>query len=262
MHDPLRLAEDAAVVDVISGGRFILGLGLAWLPWELEAFGTSMRERVARTESAIRICRQAWGDGLVEEFGVAVTPKPAQPGGPPIWLGGHRERAIRRAGRIADGWMAGESDPDELRGQVEWLRDETASAGRSGDEVGVAGHWPVFVGEATSRAWEDVRAYVHYVEWKYDDQEGGKGRTGPPGLPPALDDDVEQVLRATTIVGDPDHVTERIRELADAAGPGFTFIARMYYPGMDRGLMRRSTGLFAQHVIPALRTIGEGAADQ
>src|SRR5205807_3906124 len=59
MHHPLRLAEDTAVVDLVSGGRFVLGLGLGWLPWELEAFGASLRDRVRRTEEAIEVCRQA-----------------------------------------------------------------------------------------------------------------------------------------------------------------------------------------------------------
>src|SRR5712692_3144451 len=108
LYPPLRLAEDAAVVDLLSQGRLVLGLGLGWLDWEFDALGVPLGERARLTEEAIRICRQGWGEGLVEGPGVAVHPKPARPGGPPIWLGGHVEPAVRRAARLADGWMAGE----------------------------------------------------------------------------------------------------------------------------------------------------------
>ena len=253
MHHPLRLAEDAAVVDLISGGRFVLGLGLGWLPWELEAFGASMRDRARRTQTAIETCRQAWGDGLVEGAGVAVTPKPARRGGPPIWLGAIREPAIRRAARVADGWMANRPGEDELRRQVGWLHDELRAAGRPEDAVEVSGHWPVFVAPHEERAWEELRPYLHYVEWKYDDAEQAAGRVGPPAAPPPLDDAVERALREKVICGTPEDVAARIAALGEIAGPRFTFVARLYYPGMDPAVMRESARLFAGEVIPAVR---------
>src|SRR4051794_40967096 len=74
---PLRLAEDAATVDLISAGRLILGLGLGWRDEELEAFGVASRDRVRLLEESIAVLREAWGDGLAG--GVPVTPKPARP---------------------------------------------------------------------------------------------------------------------------------------------------------------------------------------
>src|SRR5213594_806058 len=91
---PLRLAEDAATVDLISGGRLILGLGLGWLRWEFDALGVAFDERASLLERAIRTCREGWGSGLVEDAGVSVEPKPARAGGPPIWVGAHQERAV------------------------------------------------------------------------------------------------------------------------------------------------------------------------
>jgi alkanesulfonate monooxygenase SsuD/methylene tetrahydromethanopterin reductase-like flavin-dependent oxidoreductase (luciferase family) len=257
MHHPLRLAEDAAVVDLISGGRFVLGLGMGWLRWELEAFGASLRDRARRTEIAIETCRQAWGKGLVESNGLAVNPKPARPGGPPIWVGAIREPAVRRAARLADGWMANRPDELEFRSQVDWIRDELGAIGRPGDAFEVSGHWPVFVSTDGERAWKEVRQWAHYVEWKYDEAERAQGRTGPPAAPPPLDEAAEEELRDRVIYGDPDQVTARVAALAEIAGPRFTFIARLYYPGMDRAMMRESTRLFAENVIPALRFNGE-----
>src|SRR5919204_4280629 len=111
-HHPLRLAEDAATVDLISGGRLILGLGLAWREEEFRMFGIPLRQRVPRTVETIEILRRAWTgerfsfDGEAFSFDrVQITPVPAQEGGPPIWLGGSAEPAIRRAGRLADGYI-------------------------------------------------------------------------------------------------------------------------------------------------------------
>jgi len=250
MHHPIRLAEDAAVVDLISGGRFVLGVGHGWLPWELEAFGASMRDRARRTETAIDVCRRAWAGEPVD--GVRVTPAPARPGGPPIWIGAIREPAVRRAARIADGWMANRPDPETLRTAVGWLRDELQRTGRPDGAVEVAGHWPVFVDDDPERAWETVRPHVRYVEWKYD-VDDQRHRGGPPPGPPPLEPDEERQVRDLTLCGTADEIAGRIVELARIAGPRFHFVARLYYPGMDLDTMREAARRFAEVVIPRIR---------
>jgi alkanesulfonate monooxygenase SsuD/methylene tetrahydromethanopterin reductase-like flavin-dependent oxidoreductase (luciferase family) len=256
LYHPIRLAEDAAVVDLISGGRFVLGLGQGWLGWEFEALGVTLGQRVRRLRAAIETCRQAWGNGLVEPAGVAVSPKPARPGGPPIWVGAVSEPAIRRAAALADGWMAAEPDPGTFRTQLQWLRDEMSKRGRRPEEFGVAGYWPVFAWDEPGRAWPTVRPFHHYVQWKYQDAERAKGRLGPLPLPPALDQSSEAALRNEIICGTPAEVASRIAglaELARVAGPHFTFIARLHYPGMDPAIVRAAARLFAEDVIPAVR---------
>jgi alkanesulfonate monooxygenase SsuD/methylene tetrahydromethanopterin reductase-like flavin-dependent oxidoreductase (luciferase family) len=109
LHEPVRLAEDAAVVDLLSHGRFILGLGQGYIPTEFEAFRVDSATRHLRLEDTVATLRQAWSGDLVVGGdqvvypGVVVTPQPAQPDGPPIWIGGGTRRSIRRAGRIAMG---------------------------------------------------------------------------------------------------------------------------------------------------------------
>ena len=249
-YDPIRLAEDAATVDLISNGRFILGLGLGWLDWEFEALGIPIRERVARTVEAIETCRQAWGDGLLEGAGVSVTPKPPRPGGPPIWIGAAAEPAVRRAARLGDGFMSVELGVEAYATQVGWIREELAA--RDAPDFELSGYWPVFTWDGDD-AWERVRPHAHYMAWKYRDSAAAKGRLGPLPLPPALSDADEATLRAGVVCGTPEQVAEHIRALADAAGPRFTFVGRHYFPGMDREMMRRSTRLFAEQVMPALR---------
>jgi alkanesulfonate monooxygenase SsuD/methylene tetrahydromethanopterin reductase-like flavin-dependent oxidoreductase (luciferase family) len=255
LYDPIRLAEDAATVDALCGGRFILGLGLGWLDWELDAFGAAMSERGADMERAIRVCRESWGPGLLSDRGVSVFPKPARDGGPPIWIGAHADSAIRRAARLADGFLASQPSPDVMREHCEVLAEELGRAGRDPDALDVAGYWPVFVSDGGD-AFELVKPWVHYMEWKYDDAVDARGRLTPRPAPPPIDHAGEMALRESSICGTPDDVEEQIRALIEAAERAglardrFAFVARMYYPGMPRDLMREATRLFAEKVIP------------
>ena len=254
LYPPLRLAEDAATVDLLSRGRFVLGLGLGWLDWEFEALGSSLATRGADLEAAITACKQGWSDGLVEAQGVSITPKPARPGGPPIWIGAHVEPAVRRAARMADGWIAGEPTEEDFSQGVAWVHDELAGGGRDEQAFEIAGYWPVFVSaDGADAAWERVKPYLHYMEWKYGDAEGAKGRLGDLPLPPPLDAAGEAEMRDAIICGSPAEVTEKIGRLKEIAGERFTFIGRHYFPGMDRSQMRDATALFSNEVIPALR---------
>jgi alkanesulfonate monooxygenase SsuD/methylene tetrahydromethanopterin reductase-like flavin-dependent oxidoreductase (luciferase family) len=252
LYDPIRLAEDAATVDAISGGRFLLGLGLGWLDWEFEALGKSLGDRGSAMTRAIRTARQAWSDGLLAEDGVSVRPKPARDGGPPIWIGAHAERAVRRAARLGDGFLAGQPTLERFDLALGWIGDELARVEREASAFDVGGYWPIFTWDHEN-AWDIVKPFFRYMEWKYDDAADAKGRLGELPLPPPLDAGAEEALRQGILCGTPDEVAHRIRALRDVAGPGFTFVGRFYYPGMDRDVMRRATRLFTEEVIPQLR---------
>src|SRR4029077_4080634 len=110
-HNPVRLAEDIATVDVISGGRFELGAGVGFKREEFEGFGVPFKERGARTNQSLDIIRRALAGETVtfkSEFfdfqNVKVTPEPIQKPHPPIWLGGFTPAALRRAVRFGDGF--------------------------------------------------------------------------------------------------------------------------------------------------------------
>lgn len=109
-HDPLRLAEDAAVVDVLSGGRLDLTIAGGYVKEEFDMFGATLSERPARVREAVATLRAAWTGEPFEFRGrtVRVRPRPVQPGGPKILLGGTSEGAARRAARIADGFIPSE----------------------------------------------------------------------------------------------------------------------------------------------------------
>src|SRR2546427_3412626 len=163
-HHPLRLAEDAATVDLISGGRLILGLGLGWRDEEFRMFGVPMSERVRRTTETVDILRRAWTgerfsyEGRVFSFDqVKVTPGPARPEGPPIFLGGSVEPAIRRAGRIADGYIRTRGGGVErMREDAHVLDQAIRDAGRDVHSVAFAQLQNAFVWE-DGDAWKAVR---------------------------------------------------------------------------------------------------------
>jgi alkanesulfonate monooxygenase SsuD/methylene tetrahydromethanopterin reductase-like flavin-dependent oxidoreductase (luciferase family) len=205
---------------------------------------------VPRTVEVIETCRQSWGDGLVERLGVSVTPKPLRAGGPPIWLGGYVEPSIRRAAAIGDGWLGGGWSDEEFAEAMGWLRSELAARGRTDFQVG--SWWTVFTWDGPD-AWERVRPHLHYANWKYEDAEKAKGRLGPLPMPPELSPEAEEELRSTIICGTPDEVAERIERLRNIGGDDLHFVGRQYFPGMDRGTMRRSMRLFGREVIPRFR---------
>ena len=113
LHDPIRVAEDAATVDLISGGRLDLGIGIGYRQPEFAAFGVEPRTRGRQFEEAIAILREALAPGPVtfdgqfyHHAGTDVSPKPVQHP-VPIWLGGLTARAVDRAARLGDGFLAG-----------------------------------------------------------------------------------------------------------------------------------------------------------
>jgi alkanesulfonate monooxygenase SsuD/methylene tetrahydromethanopterin reductase-like flavin-dependent oxidoreductase (luciferase family) len=110
--DPIRVAEDSAVLDNISQGRLTLGVGLGYAPPEFEMFGVAYEDRVRRLEEGIAVLRQAFTG---EEFSyrgrtARVAPRPVQPGGPPILVCGAVKATARRAARLGDGFFPSSAD--------------------------------------------------------------------------------------------------------------------------------------------------------
>src|SRR5262245_17913892 len=160
LYHPLAVAEEAAMVDVISGGRLILGVGAGYAPEEFEAFGVSIGERGSRMDEAAPLIKRLWSEEKVTHHGrhyrvtnAAVGPRPVQRPGPPLWFAGWVEPAIRRAGRLGDAWLGGPSARlDELERCVRLYRDARAAAPRGPGEGEVALMRYVFVAESAERA--------------------------------------------------------------------------------------------------------------
>jgi len=258
MFDPLRLAEDAATVDLISDGRLILGLGLGWRDEEFDGFGIPRRERAGRLTGIIATLRQAWGDGLTHGDGryyrypgLNVTPKPARPGGPPIWIGGWAEPAVRRAGRISDGYFGSGASPAALAERAGWLRAAAEEAGRDPATVTIALHRTTFAWREGD-AWERIRDAAHYMSWKYEDMASARGsRSAMPQ--PQLDSSTEAALRRRIISGSPEAVADQIRAYADILAADGLYVARAHFPGLDPAVQDESFRVLGEEVLPLLR---------
>jgi alkanesulfonate monooxygenase SsuD/methylene tetrahydromethanopterin reductase-like flavin-dependent oxidoreductase (luciferase family) len=251
LHDPLRIAEDAGVVDLISNGRLVLGLGLGWREEEFEGFGVPIVDRAGLLEDAVGVLRGAWSGEAVSTGGapVHVTPRPDRSGGPPLWIGAWAEPAVRRAGRIADGFLASGGTPAEFADQVRWAREQ-----RGDRPFGVGLHSRTFVWNGPGdEAWELVKPFMRYVSWKYDDMEDARRRSGPPPSPPPMTAEEEAELRDEMILGTPEQVAQQISAYRDIGGDDIHFIADLYWPGMDPALQRETMRIFADQVAPRLR---------
>ena len=138
------VAKQAAIVDVLSGGRLRLGIGTGWNPVEFEALGENFRNRGRRSEEQIAVLRALWTQEEVTFRGewhtvvaAGINPLPAQR--PiPIWIGGRAEAVAERSGRLGDGWITIHYAPDErCRAHIETVRTAARQAGRDPTAVGL-----------------------------------------------------------------------------------------------------------------------------
>lgn len=137
-YAPVVLAKQLSTLDNLCGGRLDVGLGIGWSDEEYAAVGVSKRGQARRAEEFIALLRTLWTDEVVAHDGefyrvppTRMDPKPVQRPGPPILLGGGAEPALRRAGRIADGWVSSSRmDLTAIGEQVAVVKSAAAEAGR------------------------------------------------------------------------------------------------------------------------------------
>jgi probable F420-dependent oxidoreductase len=142
---PLQTAKAFATLDALSGGRAILGVGAGHVEGEFEALGVPFSQRGRITDEAVVAIRAAladeWGGGDVGQ-----QPRPVQPGGPPIWVGGSSGPALRRAARLGDGWLPQGPPEGGMRRAIATLRELREEAGRQGPFV-IGGGVNLYVGQ-------------------------------------------------------------------------------------------------------------------
>ena len=211
-RQPAVLAKQATALDLITGGRFILGLGAGWHEGEHDAFGIPLLpigERISRLESAVTVIRALGSVEAATPPGVSLDdrwyplrealnlPPPTTPGGPPIWLGGQRPRGLRMAAALADGWVlpsAWNEGVDEFSDRRGAILREMDALGRDASRFDFGGQLPA--GETAAEralALETARRFIaagatHIIL-------GMPARLGPTGLA-AVSREVAEPLRA------------------------------------------------------------------
>lgn len=242
LHDPVHLAEQVAVVDLLSAGRVDLVLANGYVPAEFEMFGRSMRERAQRTTEAVEVLRQAWTGEPFEYAGrtVRVTPRPHQQPGPAILLGGSSEGAARRAARIADGYLPQSGET------WDYYRDECAALGKPDPGPHHGGDTSfIHVADDPDAAWAAIAPYAMHETNAYGAWMAAAG-IGPAGGFATCDDPDELRASGQYRVVTPEQLVAEIT----AAGPyGFT----MFHPmmgGIPPELGWASLRLFERDVLP------------
>jgi len=263
-HDPLRLAESAAIADLLSGGRLELGLANGYREHEFDGLGISRRFRAGRMEESLDILRAAWGDTAVEHHGrhfdvpgVEVTPKPVQR--PiPIWIAAVTEAPVKRAAKRGLDIMLSDAHSPERAGELIELYRRTADehgVDHSNVRFGIL-HY-VWVDETTERARESyiprLRALLleQLGGWRYLSDEDGN----PIGFerPDTLREIAEGVI-ANASIGDPATVIANLKRLGEV---GVNFIVgRQHAITQTRQELHRSMRLVATDVMPAVAEVG------
>ena len=141
-HNPLALAKTAATADRLSGGRLVLGTGIGWLEEEFRALGVPWERRAQRTREYIDVMRKLWREDrssysgeFVKFSDVRSFPKPANPGGIPVWFGGESEPALRRVAKYGDGWIGFNLTPDQAAAKVGRIEELLKASGRKRSDV-------------------------------------------------------------------------------------------------------------------------------
>lgn len=251
LYDAVRLAEDVATVDNISGGRTTLGLAIGSNPDEFDAFGVPREERVDRLTDTVNVCRAAWSPGPLEydaDFHdvspeVNVTPKPAHD--VPVMLGGSAKPAVRRAARTADAWCAPSAlSVGGVRKRVEDVRSVREAEGLDGD-FGIYVLQHGFVADSAEEAWDAMADGYLYLQRRYAELFSGESVD-------SLSDERVAELREQAIFGSPETVVGELERYRDALGDDVHVVLRTYYPGIGTDRMVECVERLGRDVAPHL----------
>lgn len=247
---PVHVAEEFATLDQLSGGRVILGVGAGYRQMEFDAFGIPFNERAQRMAEGIRLVRSLWSEEEVDfegrfyrVHGQRTGVPPFRKGGPPIWIGAGANRAIERAARLGDAWIAPGNAPAE--GWFEKavaLHDQALTAAgkqREGREYPIIHE--LYIGDDTESAIEAASTYIWKEYSTYAQyEEIGWFRTR-----------WDELMRNAFIVGDVETVTERMEGLARL---GFNhLIFRVFWGGLPHETALRTVRRLSEEVMPRLK---------
>ncbi len=251
LHDAVRVAEDGATIDILSNGRFELGVGVGYRPQEFAGLGISRRDRAGRTDEGLAVIRALWGGEAVDFEGqhytlrgVKLSPAPVQRPRPPLWVGGFAPAAPRRAARLADGYIG----TGEMSEQVRQYREAREALGADGPGRVAGGHFWLIVSrdpEATFRAVGPHVLYQLQLYARWAEEAGME-------LFPYMESPDEVRESGLLQIATPEEAVDLVGAYAEATG-----IERYYTwtipPGYPAEQMNEHLQLFAEEVMPKFR---------
>jgi len=248
-YHPLRLAEDAAAIDVISNGRLRLGIGSAYRAEEFDGFQVSRETRLSRTLETIEILRRAWTGERFSHSGrhfqfkdVRVLPRPVSLPHPEILWAGMTRRAIERGAEYGLSFACNLG----LK-EVTLYRERLAALGRDPAQFSIVNSRIVYVADTPEAAWREIEAAAMYQAELYGKWLGAAAGPDQNWIVP----DADRIKRGA-ILGPPDLVASRLAELA-GTNLMTEIILSMQLPGLAPDKAHRSLERFAAEVLPILR---------
>jgi len=253
-YHPVRLAEDVALLDVMTKGRMTLGIAIGYKPDEFTLYGVDLAKRGARFEEQLAIVKGLWTEERLTFNGRYYTvdgrlePKPLTRPHPPIWIGGWGDLTLRRAATLADNWIPGPTaDLRRLTAAKKAFLDNRAAAGRTAAIT----EWPltrdVIIADTDQRARELAEAHIMVA---YRREYAGGWRH--PFIDASIATDLDKLMEDRFIIGGPDQVIPKIRRFVEQYGMTH-LICRLFFPGMPHRHIMRELELIAREVMPALR---------
>jgi len=227
--NPMHVAEEAATLDVLTGGNFILGVGLGYRQPEFDAFGVPLSERAPRFNEAIPLMRRLWTEDRVNHQGrfytvndAGISLKPVRPGGPPIYVAAQAEVPVKRAARIGDAWLiVNIRGIQNLIPLMQTYRAALKEYGRTPLEYPITVE--CYVGARHATAHEECRKpleykYSAYAAWGMEDRTSSS---------------FEDFARDRFIIGDEASVKDEIARYRELLGVDH-FIMRCGWPGLPQ----------------------------
>jgi probable F420-dependent oxidoreductase len=252
-HHPVRLAEDVAMLDVISNGRFVLGIAIGYKPDEFALYGVELEKRGARFEEQLAIMKGLWTQERVQFKGAYYTvegrlePKPVQTPHPPLWIGGWGDMTLRRAATLADNWIPGPTADLKrlLNGKKQFLEQRRAAG------LPAPAEWPltrdVIIADTDAQARELAEEHIMVA---YRREYAGGWRH--PFIDASIATDLDKLMEDRFIIGGPEQCVSRLRRFVEEYGLTH-LICRMFFPGMPHARIMRGLELLARDVMPAFR---------
>ena len=253
LHHPVQLAEDVVTLDIVSRGRIILGVRLGYQPADFRAFGIHMENRVGLLEEGMEIIRNCWTGQPFSFSGkhydldeVQVLPPPFQKPSPPMWIGASTPRGARRAGRLADGFVAGPStDLEGTKTLVETYRQAAVRAGREPQVVLMRDAWVASSRGEAEQVYgpEVIAAYKYY--WR-------NGLSEFRSIQSEEEITLDKVASQRLILGDPEECAGQFLRWKEATGADY-FLLRLRHAhsgGPSHERIMEAITLFGERVIP------------
>lgn len=256
---PVRAAEDVALADILSNGRFDLGVGQGYTHDEFNAFGIDRRERAPRLIEGVELMRRLFTEDKVSFDGrftqtceMTLSPKPVQQPHPPLWIGARGPKAIRRAAELGAHLMT-TLGPDPAPLYVETLR----GLGHDPAAFRIAQLRMVYCAPSEDEAWNDVAEHLFHVFGYYERVLGEaadvEGDTQPLPFRTPAEIRGSAFAESALMIGTPAQVRDKLEQFA-ASYACTDFILSTHYAGIDPAKSGRSNELFAREVIPAFRS--------